>query len=257
MSTVMTAGMSDVGSTAPDVLPMLGRGKHRSPRRGACFMELASYLAGERWSDHPACTHPVLARLARGVNDVTSDAARPRLAWLIPSVIGLTSDDPRWDHEIAVVAACAALPVAAEERQRVLAVGVLTCERMIALRDGRDSGDVRPQVRAALDDVPGATAWAERFTARHGVGGTTRDPAAAVVDFSVQALAASLCADTDDRLRVMLERAVAICRELAGTGTEHAPTLGSAWTSVCAPAASETTTGSPAGAVAVHATSAS
>lgn len=66
--------------TVPDLLPLLARGRHRSPRRGACFMELASYLAGERWSDHPACTHPLLARLARDVNDLTSDDARPRLA---------------------------------------------------------------------------------------------------------------------------------------------------------------------------------
>ncbi len=35
-------------------------------------MELASYLAGERWSDHPACTHPLLAAVARDVNDYTS-----------------------------------------------------------------------------------------------------------------------------------------------------------------------------------------
>jgi hypothetical protein len=237
MSTVMTAGMSDAGSTAPDVLPMLGRGKHRSPRRGACFMELASYLAGERWSDHPACTHPVLARLARGVNDATSDAARPLLATLIPSVIGLTSDDPRWDHELAVVAACAALPVAAEERQRVLAVGILTCERMIATRDGRDADDVRPAVREVLDDVPLAAAWARRFTARHGLGRATRDPGSAVVDFSVQAVALSAHADTDDRLRAMLEEAVQVCRALAGADAERVPALDdSAWAPVCAAA---------------------
>src|SRR5690606_37591664 len=79
-----------------DMLPMLGRGKHRNPKKGACFMELASYLAGERWSDHPRCTHPLLAMLARAVNDLTVDPERPRLAPLIPSVIGLTSDDPHW-----------------------------------------------------------------------------------------------------------------------------------------------------------------
>ena len=45
----------------PDLFPILSPGKHRSPRTGACFMELASLLAGERWSDHPACTHPLLA----------------------------------------------------------------------------------------------------------------------------------------------------------------------------------------------------
>ena len=68
----------------PDLVPVLSRGRHRNPRKGACFMEMASYLAGERWSDHPACTHPLLAALARLVNDFSSDAARNRLAPLIP-----------------------------------------------------------------------------------------------------------------------------------------------------------------------------
>ena len=68
----------------PALLPILSRGKHRSPRKGACFMELASLLAGERWSDDPACTHPLLALLARNVNDSTSDAGRARLAELSP-----------------------------------------------------------------------------------------------------------------------------------------------------------------------------
>ena len=53
--------MSKAQPQLPDLLPVLSRGKHRNPRKGACFMELASYLAGERWSDHPACTHPLLA----------------------------------------------------------------------------------------------------------------------------------------------------------------------------------------------------
>src|ERR671919_2618614 len=105
----------------PPLLPILSRGKHRSPRRGACFMEFASLLAGERWSDHPACTHPLLAAVARHVNDHTSDEARPRLALLIPSVIGLTSDDLHVDARVALRCARAALPVAAAERQRVMA----------------------------------------------------------------------------------------------------------------------------------------
>jgi hypothetical protein len=66
---------------------LLSRGKYRSPRKGACFMELASLLAGERWSDHPACTHPLLAAVARQVNDYTSDAGRQRLAGLGGKVI--------------------------------------------------------------------------------------------------------------------------------------------------------------------------
>ena len=70
--------------STPDLLPVLSRGRHRTPRKGACFMEMASYLAGERWSDHPACTHPLLATLARDVNDHVADASRSRLVPLIP-----------------------------------------------------------------------------------------------------------------------------------------------------------------------------
>src|SRR6266568_2169792 len=87
------AAVSGSHAHPPGLVPVLSRGKHRSPRMGACFMELASYLAGERWSDHPACTHPLLAAVARDVNDYTSDAGRARLAGLIPSVIGLTGLD--------------------------------------------------------------------------------------------------------------------------------------------------------------------
>lgn len=79
----------------PDGLPHLSRGSHLSPEAGACFMEYASLLAGEEWSDQPQCTHPVLGELARMVNDSIGSAARQRLLRLVPSVIGLTSDDPR------------------------------------------------------------------------------------------------------------------------------------------------------------------
>jgi len=101
--------MSDDDVRLPQLLPVLSRGKHRSPKKGACFMELASFLAGERWSDHPACSHPLLAALARDVNDCTSDTSRQRLAELIPSVIGLTSDDPHVDALIALRCATTAL----------------------------------------------------------------------------------------------------------------------------------------------------
>jgi hypothetical protein len=147
---------------APDVLPVLSRGKHRSPKRGACFMEMASYLAGERWSDHPSCTHALLADVARNVNDRTSDAGRPLLAPMIPAVIGLTTDDPRADARIALHCATVALPVAAAERQRSLAVGALSCGRVLH-RLGEDAG---ADVAAALATAPDAAAWARRFCER-------------------------------------------------------------------------------------------
>jgi len=148
----------------PELVPVLSRGKHRNPRRGACFMEMASYLAGERWSDHPACTHPLLAGLARDVNDYTSDAARGRLAGLIPSVVGLTGDDLHIDARIALVCAHMALPVVSASRQQSLAVSVLVCERVLGGLDGRPAGWLSEPSRAALARVPDAAQWAHGFT---------------------------------------------------------------------------------------------
>ena len=74
--------------TTPTGLPTLAAGSHKPTAGKACFMEYASLLAGEAWTDHPACTHPVIASMARTVNDRMGDADRHKLAVLIPSVIG-------------------------------------------------------------------------------------------------------------------------------------------------------------------------
>ena len=100
-------------------------------------MEFASYLAGESWSDHPRCTHPLLAAVARLVNDNTSDDGRQRLTGLIPSVIGLTerrSPVERGDRQAGSDDRPAQVSY---EHQRALAVGLLTCERVLAELDGR------------------------------------------------------------------------------------------------------------------------
>ncbi|ROS75260.1 hypothetical protein EDF32_1668 [Cellulomonas sp. PhB143] len=210
-----------------DMLPMLGRGKHRNPKRGACFMELASYLAGEKWSDHPACTHPLLAMLARAVNDLTSNAGRPRLAPLVPSVIGLNSSDPRWAVRIALLAAQTALPVAPADRQQTLAVAVLGCERMLDDLDGRAPGSRTDRSAQVLDALPTTTAWAEQFC----VGGRVRtsrfvrDAAPSIVAVAVQALAEAYVFDTDAVLHDLLADAVAQCRAWSGEVDASVPDL--------------------------------
>ena len=118
-------------SIVPDGIPVLSRGRHRTPRRGACFMELASVLAGERWSDHPSCTHPLLGQLARQVNDQTSDDGRQELALLIPSVVGRRGNDQTWLTVAVAVAAKVILDVP-EATQRVLSGGLLQAERVCA-----------------------------------------------------------------------------------------------------------------------------
>lgn len=64
----------------PDGLPVPGRFAHLHPDDGACLMEAASLLATGRFTDHPPGTHPVLAALARAVNDSVDDATR-RTLW--------------------------------------------------------------------------------------------------------------------------------------------------------------------------------
>jgi len=74
----------------PDGLPSLSRGSH-SPTEGAgCVMELISVLAGENWSDQPACTHPILGAAAIMTNDNLTDEDRPLLVPLIGRLIGTT-----------------------------------------------------------------------------------------------------------------------------------------------------------------------
>ena len=72
--------------------PILRVGAHLSSDDGACLMELVSVAAGEPWSDHPACTHPLLAHVARRVNDATSDRRRSELAGFIPALTRANSD---------------------------------------------------------------------------------------------------------------------------------------------------------------------
>ncbi|HZC70348.1 MAG TPA: hypothetical protein VE442_06625 [Jatrophihabitans sp.] len=199
-----------------DALPILSRGKHRSPKHGACFMEFASYLAGERWTDHPQCTQPLLASLARQVNDHVSDDARQKLVELVPDVIGLTSSDPRADVVIALRAATAALPVVSEERQQVMALAVLNCERLLAHLEGRPSGALSPRSQAALDGSPNAAAWARR----HGREGRVservfrRQTAPAVVGCAVAGIARACGPDPNVLLRDLLAGAIDDVRPL-------------------------------------------
>jgi hypothetical protein len=205
--------MSHQDVQPPDLLPILSPGKHRNPRTGACFMELASLLAGERWSDHPACTHPLLAAVARHVNDHTSDAGRQRLADLIPSVIGLTGEDLHIDARIALGSAIMALPVVAANRQRVMAVSVLTCDRILAELDGRAAGDLEEQSRRALAEVPQAAGWAYWFTSgvRPSTRGFRRQAAPTIVQDAVEGIAQACVPDPDGMLHALLVQSIDVC----------------------------------------------
>ena len=197
-------------SRVPEMVPVLSRGKHRNPRKGACFMELVSFLAGERWSDHPACTHPLLASLARLVNDYTTDAGRQRLTALMPSVIGLTSDDPYLDVRIALRSATMALPVAAAERQRVMAVAVVVANRLLDDLDERRPDSLEDLSRWALTQVPHAARWAEQFAVRNStsIAGFRRHGAPNIVRHAVDGIAQACVPDPDGLLYDLLRAAI-------------------------------------------------
>jgi hypothetical protein len=174
-------------------------------------MEFASYLAGERWSDHPSCTHPLLARLARLVNDYTSDAQRQRLATMIPSVVGLTSDDVRVDLRVALRAALSALPVVAEQRQRSMALTVVVVNRLLAEIEGRPTDHLEEESRRTLAQVPLATRWAYEAAAEMPISlrGFRRRGAPAAVLLAVDGIAKACVSDADGLLRELLAEAIA------------------------------------------------
>jgi hypothetical protein len=66
----------------------LSKGKHASPEEGACVMELASMLAGERFTDRPVSVCPVIGAFLRAYNDSIDDRRRQDLYAYAAKVVG-------------------------------------------------------------------------------------------------------------------------------------------------------------------------
>ena len=176
-------------------------------------MEFASYLAGDKWSDHPPCTHALLAALARDVNDMTTDAARAELLPHVHRVVGLIGDDPLVAPSLAVLAATAAMPVASLERQRALAAGLINI--------GMHVDSLQPQVTAALALCPDADRWARRYfdTTRDIRREFTRRAAESMIHTAVVGIAFACYAPgeshADARLVALLIAAIDLVEQLA------------------------------------------
>ena len=161
-------------------------------------MEFASYLAGEKWSDHPACTHPAIAALARDVNDLTTDAGRAQLTSLIHRVVGLTSDDPRLGMAIALRAARAALPIASMERQRALAVALLSFDP-----------EHGPETRAAFAQAPDLERWGRSYLASSRIAPrATAFTVLSIVHSAAVGIAYACVPDADERLLALLRETI-------------------------------------------------
>jgi hypothetical protein len=174
--------------TEVHLVELLGAGSHCHPRTGGCLLEVVSTVPGGVWTDHPQGLDPTLGYLARVVNDVTSDAERPALAPLIPSLAELTGVPPLEPTDtadvIAAAVAAAALPLADKRAAR--------------------------QVRRAVDPAspesePG---WHRRITRRRAARSTVRS--------AVHAVARNRAVDPDTALRTMLTDIVDLVRRLHG-----------------------------------------
>ncbi|MGH8867756.1 MAG: hypothetical protein ACRDYU_07155 [Actinomycetes bacterium] len=208
---------------APDLLPVLSRGRHRNPKRGACLMELASLLAGERFSDHPKCAHPVLAAVARSVNDCTTDEGRPALAPLATGVIDTAGDDPRIGPLLVRLCSRRALARGETRGRFVVAVGLLAAQHQLDRLDGRPPSPAeevlgpvarRQEVADAARFVRGVRA-SSRYYRRRGA------QEAAVC--AVLAMASGPGPSGDAALRSLLEDAITLTRGLVPTPVVDAP----------------------------------
>jgi hypothetical protein len=63
-------------------------GRHRSPGEGVCVVELASMVAGEKFTDRPKCVCPVIGSFLRCWNDHAGYADRQRLQPYASRVVG-------------------------------------------------------------------------------------------------------------------------------------------------------------------------
>ena len=87
----------------------LSAGKHKSPSDGMCVMEMVAFLAGDEWTDSPACASPIVTNFCQVINDKMPQAFRDKLQGYVPRLIGTAS--PEHDLERAVFLAWRAVKV--------------------------------------------------------------------------------------------------------------------------------------------------
>ncbi|MGH2465417.1 MAG: hypothetical protein ACRDGI_08150, partial [Candidatus Limnocylindrales bacterium] len=71
---------------------VLAKGAHTAKNPEACVMEWVAIFAGEKKTDHPKCTSPVLTAFAIAWNDASSDEDRQALRPYIPRLVGTSGD---------------------------------------------------------------------------------------------------------------------------------------------------------------------
>jgi len=148
-------------------VPLLSRGAHHNPHRGACLMELVSVLAESRWTDRPSCVEPTLAQVARATNDLMSDDGRPLLIPVAPALVGTAARASVGSGPgVAVLCLRAGLPhTSGPIERRMLAALDTATEALAAGNDLRPrwfTRNVQRRVLQAVAESVGAVAGAHQ-----------------------------------------------------------------------------------------------
>ena len=209
-------------------LPTVSFGVGQHPRtdaptgdRDLCIMEAVAYIAGEPWSDSPACASPVISAFLRSWNDALSDADRDRLlpaAVWVTRLVGSRGDSatevrraylaldwlirvhtPAW---LDLVPSLAAHAEALRALPAVVDLDTATAAR-VAARDAARAA-ARVAAREAAEDASWDAAWdAARVAARV----AARDAAWAAARDAWVAAGAAAWAAASDAARVAAEDA--------------------------------------------------
>ncbi|HEU5034043.1 MAG TPA: hypothetical protein VFT62_04695 [Mycobacteriales bacterium] len=153
------------GGLLADEAPWLSPGRHRWPRHEVCLMEWVSLLSGGPRTDHPRCTDPVLATIARAVNDYSGDLSRQRLAAFAPRLACAAGGDAEAPYAAARRCVLTALPYAKDPRRFVLVAATLGIDWAARGDAHRELGEgLTPDTEwALLDDAAAVTRAAALF----------------------------------------------------------------------------------------------
>jgi hypothetical protein len=139
----------------------LDSGAHDSPENGVCALEAVAYVAGEPFSDHPACASPVLGAFLRSWNDSLDDTDRQMLKPLIPRLVGTNTgkkdeETRAWMATDWLARECAPSFL----RLAGLTVQAERLEGLAALDGKRRADEAMPVLRSAQKDAAAAGAAA-------------------------------------------------------------------------------------------------
>ena len=162
----------------------LKAGAHNPDTGEMCLLEAVAFVAGEPWTDHPACASPVIAAFLRSWNDTLGDELRNRL--LKPYVYRLVGTAASPEVEDARAWMCLDWLVRSYTPVWLRAAGLVEqasrLEGLPEFQAGMSVLSVRPAIEAVRKDAAAAraaagdAAWAAAWDA---AGDAARDAAGA------------------------------------------------------------------------------